>query len=159
MHETDRHRLHALCAQALSRTADRAFIEREQHAPSAVQALAYGKPQRTRHERRRAFHVDVVLLEALLVPHLENVPHALGGHECGARALALDQRVRRQRRAVDEDRHVRGCALRVGEHAPDAFHDPSFRSRCSQDFTRVTALRRLEHDVGERSADIRGELR
>ena len=49
---------------------------------------------------------DVVLLEALLVAHLEHVAKALGGEQRGARALALDQRVGGERRAVDEDADV-----------------------------------------------------
>ena len=46
---------------------------------------------------------EIVLLEAALRPHLDHVAKSLRRDEGGARAAALDQRIGRERRAVNDD--------------------------------------------------------
>jgi hypothetical protein len=154
VHEADRDRVDPLGGKALADRTHRALVELAQNAPAAVEASGHREAQGARDEWERAFHVDVVLLEALLVSHFEDVAQALGGDECGPGALALDERVRRQGSSVDEDGNFRRRKAGSGEHAPNAFQHAHLRRRRRQHLDRVAARRALEDHVGERAADV-----
>jgi len=103
VHEPDRDGADPLGTQPLADRAHRGHVEIAQDAPAAVEPPGHREAQRPGDERQRALHVHVVLLEPLLVAHLEDVTHPLGGDEGGSGPLPLDQRIRRQGRAVNED--------------------------------------------------------
>ena len=77
-------------------------IERRLDAAVGAHALAHAEPPIARHQRlgRRLAQVVAVVLEPLA--HLEDVAVALGRQQPDARALALEQRVGRDRRAVHD---------------------------------------------------------
>ena len=52
-----------------------------------VEALAHGKAEMPRHQRRRLLHEDVVLLEAALGPHLDGIAEPLSGDQRGRAPL------------------------------------------------------------------------
>jgi hypothetical protein len=141
-------------AQPLADRAHRGHVEIAQDAPAAVEPPGHGEAQRPGDERQRALHVHVVLLEPLLIAHLEDVAHPLGGDERSSGALPLDQRVRGQGRAVDEDRDLRRRQPHRGEHAPDPVEDADFGRRRGQHLGAVAPGGALEDHVGERAADV-----
>ena len=79
------------------------LVERQQHVALAHRCARAREAQAARHQRRRLLDEDVVLLEAVLVADLERVAKAFGGDQRRPRALALDQRVGGERRAVDDE--------------------------------------------------------
>jgi hypothetical protein len=70
-------------------------------------ALRHVEAQVARHERPRQVDVEVVDLVAALARDLDRVAMPLGRKQRGARALALDDRVRHERGAVHDPRDVR----------------------------------------------------
>src|SRR5262249_32496604 len=97
----------------------------------------------------RQVDIDVVLLETVLMPDFEHVAEAFGGEKRGFRALALDQRIGGERRAVNDQvylprRHVRFGSDRAqrGEHA--LFR----RLRRGQNLCRKSPLAHFQRDVG-----------
>src|SRR5262249_23768820 len=102
--------------------------------------------------------IDVVLLEAVLVADLDRVAEALGGDERGLGALALDERVGRERRAVDDDAEIAGLELRLGKDDPGRLEDaPLGRLGPRQCLCAEALGPALERDVGEGAADIDAE--
>jgi hypothetical protein len=85
----------------------RAEVERLENAVGPA-ALAHTVVALERHERRRVFGARPVEVSAILAPEVEQVLEARGGDERGARAAALEDRIRRDRRPVRE-------ALDLGE--------------------------------------------
>ena len=133
-------------------------IERRFDLPLRGHPFRHRKAQLARHQRRRQLEVEVVVLVALLVAHLEHVAKALGGDERGARALALDQRVGGERGAVHQDADIPGGERRGGEHFRDSFeHSRLGRARRGQHLGRMAPAGVLQHDVGEGAADVGGE--
>jgi len=82
-----------------------------------------GASQMARHERRGRVDEQVVHVVAALVPDLERVAKALGGEQSRPRALALDQRVRGQRGAVNDRADAAGIHARVVQQRLDALLD------------------------------------
>ena len=82
-------------------------------APSAPHALAHAEPQMARDQRhgRRQAQIVAVVLETLA--HLEDVAVAFGGEQADLGALALEQRVGRDRRAVNDALRIAPAARRV----------------------------------------------
>ena len=78
-----------------------------------------------RHERRRVRGAQAVEVAARLAAELDDVGEALGGDERGARALALEQRVRRDGHAVREQAHVVGARAGRVERGADGVMTPS----------------------------------
>src|SRR5262249_60016828 len=94
--------------ERLDRTGDAGFIEWDQHLPLRIDPLADRQAQPARDERRRQIDVDVVLLEAVFVADLHHVAEALGGEKRGSGALALDERIGGERRAMDDHAYLTG---------------------------------------------------
>ena len=113
------------------------------------------KAQPARHQRRRQVDVDVVLLEPVLVADLDRVAEALGGKEGGLGALALDDRVGRQGRAVNDDRQIPRGERRFAQYGADRFEDGAFGSLPGgQDLGAVAPPGRFERHIREGAADI-----
>ena len=130
-------------------------VERNENLAAGRNALVDLAPQRARHQRRRLVHEDVVLLEPLLEPHLQDVPEPPGGQERGPRAGALDEGVGRQRGAVDEHPDVRRGRRAPREDPIEGFeHARLRRAGSGQDLGGVAPGRSIEDDVGERAPDI-----
>ena len=158
--ETDRDRLDPLGHEALGERGHARFVERRQHPALRVDALAHREAQPARHQGRRQVDVDVVLLEAVLVPDLDRVAKALGGDERGFGALALDQRVGRQGRAVDDDREVGRGQRRLAQHLVDRRDDGALgRLRRRQDLGAPPPLAHFERHIGKGAADVDAQSR
>ena len=80
----------------------RLVIEREPHLSRDVDALRNREAKLPRHQRFRLLDHDVVLVEAALVRDLEHIAKALARDQRRRAPLALDDRVGRERRAVNE---------------------------------------------------------
>ena len=158
VNQADRHRLHAGVRENGSDALYRCLVERDQHRSVSGQALAHGQPEMARHEGRRPLHEQVRLLEAMLVRHLQAVAHPLGADEREPGSLALDDGVRRQRGAVDDEPHVGGRKARSLEDLMGAFEKATIRiGRGGQDLGRMALPPRFEDGVRERPPDIDGE--
>src|SRR5207247_9469402 len=94
---------------------------------------------------------------AALAPDFERVAEACRGEQSRPRALALDQRVGRERGAMDGRVHVAGGNAAVVEQSVDTLLDAVSgilrRGEDLADAQRAGALVH-EHEAGERSADI-----
>ena len=136
------------------------LVERQQHASVSAQPLRYADATVPRDERLRPPHVEVVLLEPVLVGHLDRVADAVRGEQRRAGTAALDQGVGGQRCAVDEHLHLRGLDARSGQDVPDALeHAIGWRVLGGQHLRRVevagpAVTAHFERDVGERAADV-----
>ena len=154
VHEPDRDRPDPLGREPLADSAHGRLVQLAQDPSPAVAPPRHREPQRAGDERKRSLHVHVVLLEALLVAHLEDVAHPLGGDERGPGALPLDEGIRGQGRAVDEDRDFRRRQSGRGEHASDPLEHAVLRRRRRQYLGGVTAGGAFQDDVGEGPADV-----
>ena len=135
------------------------LVERDQHVAVGRQPFADGEAADARHQRLRPVDHQVVMVEPLLVALLDDVAKALGGDQRGARTLALDQRIGRQRGAMDEDPDIGGRQRRLTQHGVDAVEHAAFRGvGRGQDLAARPPAGDLEHDIGEGAADIGGEL-
>jgi hypothetical protein len=96
------------------------------------------------------------------VANLERVPEALGGQERGARALALDERVGGQGRAVHDGADGAGGRSRFFEERRDTLLDRVRRVfRGGEDLAHARGAGRLvdHHEIGEGAADVHAEPR
>src|SRR6516164_5130488 len=113
--ETVRHRLDLLCGEGVDCASDAGLVERHQHLALRVDALAHGQSQPARNERRRQIDIDVVLLETVFVPDLNDVTEPLGGQKGGLGPLPLYQRIRSERRAMDDQTYRAWPDARLGD--------------------------------------------
>ena len=106
------------------RGVERGVVERRQHRAVRAQAFAHAEPQLARHQRlgRRRAQVVAVVLQPLA--HLDDVAMAFGGEQRDLGALAFEQRIGRDRRAVHD-------ALRVAPAIRCAAR-PSLRASSSR---------------------------
>ena len=159
MQETDGNRFDLLRDQLVGDSADSRFVERQQNCAVGRDSFGHRVAQRPRHQFRRPLDVDIELFEAFLKAHFENVAKPFGGQERGARTFALDQRVGRQGRAVNEQIDLGRANARFAEQPSYAFNNAEFGLPCGgQHFARITAIRRFQHHVSEGAADIGGQL-
>ena len=155
MQEADRDRLETFVRKAVRRRRQRGLVERLEFLAARADAAAHGKAMLARNQRRGQTDAEIVLVEAVLGAHLDDVSKTLRRHEGDARAAPFDQRVGGQRRAVDDAIEVGGT--HAGLSATVA--RPS-RIACSgarmgrQRLGRVQPTGDVEHDVGESAADI-----
>ena len=90
-------------------------------------------------------------------PHLQNVAKPPGGQERRPRALALDEGVGGERRAVDEDGDLGGGGRALLQDRREGFEDPRFgRPRGRQHLGGAAPGGGIEDEVGERAPDIGG---
>ena len=65
----------------------------QQHRAIGGEAFRHLQPQVARDQRLRPLHVEIVLLEAVLVGDLQRIAEPGGGDQRAPRALAFDQRI------------------------------------------------------------------
>ncbi len=121
MEETDRHGLDALGTKRIDKCQKRGFVERQQHGPVRRQPLGHLQTQIAFDQRDRSFHVQIVLLEPVLVGDFQGIPEAFGGDQRCAGAFALDQGVGGQGGAVNHQIEI-------------AAIDPGFRQDAARPF-------------------------
>src|SRR5947199_5956593 len=78
---------------------------------------------RSRHERLRLLELRVVERGAHLARDLEQIAEAFRGHEAAARDLALDDRVRGDRRRVHDEADLRRLDVCLCERPLDGVHE------------------------------------
>ena len=146
---------HGFRAQAGDQGFNVGLGQGNKHLAARVEALAHRQAQASRHQRRGQVDVEVVLLVAVLVAHLDDVAEALGGNQRRRRALLFDQQIGGQRGAVDD----RGDGLRLYAgalkhlaHAPQ--HAAFGRFGGGQRFGGVEGAAAFQRHVGERAADV-----
>jgi len=133
-------------------------IQRNQHLAAGIDALGHRQAQVSRHQRLRLLHLDVVLLETILVGHLHGVTKALGDDERSTCAFAFDNGVGGERRAVNDDADVSGIHIRRFDDLGDTRHDALFRRRRGgQYFTGDIPVADGECDIGKGTADVDGK--
>jgi hypothetical protein len=152
----DRHAFDPVLVQQRQRRRHAGLVQRDQHPAVAVQPLAHRQPQVARHQRARPVDHDVVLLEAVLVRHFQRVAVACRGQQGGAGAAALDQRVGRQRGAVDDQADSGGLQAGLAQHRADAVeHGLSGVVVGGQQLGGgARAARQFQDHVGEGAADV-----
>ena len=157
MQQADRDGLHAVIAQASDRDARRRFVERRADGAIRQQPLRHLKPQAARHQRVGAAHEQVVGVVAQFRADFLHVAEALRREEAGRHAAPLDQRIRDQRRAVDDVPHLgrRDTVLRQ-QSAHAVQHRLFGRMRRGQHLAveQATVARIQHHQIGEGAADI-----
>src|SRR5215470_13290258 len=135
--ETDRHCLDLLCGESIDCASDAGLIQRRQYLALRVDALAHGQSQPARNERRRQIDIEVVLLETVFVPDLDDVAEPFGGQKGGLGALSLYQRIRSERRAMNDQTYCAGPDARLGGRQAQGSQNTVFRCTLrSQDFSR-----------------------
>ena len=101
MQEADRHRADARGAELVH---DIVGVERLQHRTIGIHPFPHTVTVAPFDQRLRPFDAQAVKVRALLPAQFDDVGEAAGGEQRGAGALALDQRVGPERRAVADDR-------------------------------------------------------
>ena len=158
MQEADRQRLDLLGLDQLGdRGARGREIERGEHAAVIAQALRHLAPIAARDEWRRKTQPQVEHVIAALEAHIERVAKACGHEQARACALALDQRVGHEGRAVrDALDRIEPDAGGLGQRRRTVDHRARGivgRSQKLVDARRLAA-RAKQGKVGERAADI-----
>ena len=100
--EADRDRGYAGGLQGAHRRSDGCFIEWYLDRAVVPQAFGNFHAQGAVDQNNRLVGLDVVQVGPFLPPDLQQVAEAVGGDQPGARALVLDQGIRRHRRAMAE---------------------------------------------------------
>jgi len=123
-----------------------------------IDTLAHWKTQSPRHQGRRQIDVDVVLLEAVFVADFDHVAKTFSGQQRSLGALALDHRIGRKRRAVDNQPDLsRRYACRPRHDIKRRKHASLRRPRGGQRLGGEPAFADLERHVSKRAADIEAE--
>ena len=146
---------HGLRTQAGNQGFNVGLGQGQQHLAACVEAFVHRQAQPTRHQRRRQVDVEVVLLIAVLVAHLDDVAEALGGDQRRRRPLLLDQQIGGQGGAVYD--RGDGLRLHVGAlqhlvHAPQ--HAMFRRLGGGQCFGGMESPADFQRHVRKRAADI-----
>ena len=131
--------------------------KRSQHLPVETHALGDADAPMARHQGLGEFDEQVVQVVAKLGAGLERIAKAARGEQRRARALALDDRVGRQGRAVHDGTYRIVARLGLLEHLRDRRQHRLRRMlRRGQHLGRIDAARPLidEDHVGERAADV-----
>ena len=154
--QTHRNRLDPLGQQCVDLSLGVLRIERALDAPVGVDPLIDNLAQVPLDQWRRLGPCHVVEPRHTERAYLQHVPEALGRDQADARALVLDNGVRRDGCAVADllDRAATEAALL--EHLGEAFDN---RMRVVLDARRDLlgvnrAVRAEQHDVGEGAADV-----
>ena len=157
--QADGDRLDLLAPQDRCRRADGVVLERPQHLAGRAEPLGDGHRAVAGNERLRLLELRVVQRRPHLARDLEQVAEALGRDEAAARDLALDDRVRRHGRRVDDEAHLRRRDAAVRERPVDRLHEPLGGIGGRRQHLRDRDRARLLVDqrrVGEGAADVDG---
>ena len=118
--EAHRDRLNALGLQRFARLRHARLLDRGLDLAATQHSLRDLQREPPRHQRAVAMEEQVVGLRAIAAADDVNVTCTTGNHQGGPGALALDQRVDRDRRAVDQLRDRAGfhaALLEAVDHA------------------------------------------
>ena len=159
VHESHGNRLVVAVVGAIGQPAGQlvglGLVEGAQHRAVGCDALAEDVAVAALDEGRGQDQVQVVLLEAALGAHLDDVPEAGRGDECRACARAADEGVGGERRAVDEGGEVGEVGFGFLDDLMDPVEHASFRGVVGgEHLRREHPVGVLEDDVGERPADV-----
>ena len=111
-----------------------------------------------RQQRWRQRKIDVVLIEARLRAHLDHIAEAGGRYQRGLCTVALDQRVRRQGRTVNNLLNGFWFDTRRFAHGKGARHDRFVRRGMrGQNLADELRVVNLQHQIGEGATDIDSE--
>ena len=160
MEEADRHRLHLLGLQPGNGGVERGAVERDLHMAVGADALAHRQAQAARHQRGRGRQAQVVAVGLEALAHLDHVAVALGGQHGHLRTLAFQQRVGRDRGAVDDAFRAREQVLQrqaqpIRQHAEAVDHALALvRGGGGRLGERRHAVRGDADHVGESAADV-----
>jgi len=161
--QADCDRLDTLVAKHGQRLQHRFAVKRRDDLAPRVDPLDHAAAQPARHQGRRKRRPVVPHVRAQAAADLEAVAKAVGGDQADPGALALEQRVGRDGRAVDQPLAVaqqRGgvpaeCTRRTGNRIEHPFGGIA---RCAGRLERqdATALVR-HHQIGEGAADVHAD--
>ena len=131
------------------------FVEGEEHRAVGADPLCEDVAVTSLDEGSGQDQVQVVLLEAALGAHLDDVAEAGGGDEGRPCARAVDEGVGGERRAVDEGGEVGEVGTGLLYHLSDPLEDAAFGGVVGgEHLGRGHPVGVLEDDVGERAADV-----
>ena len=114
MQEADRDRLDLLSPEGQHGRLERGFVERPQRRAFRPDTLVDLGPALARNQRRRLSNAVVVNGRPRLPPEFKHVPETLGRQQPGASALALDDDVGRDSRAMTEIADLRAVDAGIG---------------------------------------------
>ncbi len=153
--EDDRERFDARRLDLRRERLQRRFVQRLKDLAVRRHALVGLEPQPARRQRNRPLHIEIVLIEAMLVGHLDRIAEAGGRDQRGLRPLPLDDRVGGERRAVDDEADVAGRhARRRQDFGRARDHRALGRVGRRQQLVRAAPFGGFERQVGEGAADI-----
>ena len=145
--EDERDGLHAVVREALRGGAYRTFVERYQNVALGIEPLRHLQAAPARHEWRRPPIEHVVHPQEIAAADLEDVAEAFGRHQPRARALAFEERVDADGRAVDDETAVLELDARLVDAVEHTLEE------------RVRRAQRLAVDDGARGLVERHEIR
>ena len=153
-------RLNLLTFQYRDRRVERDLVKRDFDPAVSAHSFAHAEPQFARHQLLGRRHPQIVAVVFEALAHLDDIAVALGGQQADLSALAFQQRVGRNRRAVDD---ALGCGQQLGRVEPKAprqqyqpIEHPNRRviRRC-RSFLQHSHARIVDRDqIGKRAADI-----
>ena len=157
--QADGDRLDALVEQAAHRALGVSGLQRLADVSSGVDPLVHRDPQMARHQDRRLLPGHVVEPRHPKRADLEHVAEALGRDQAGARALALEDRVRGHGGAVADLLHLGRRGADLLEHGREPEHDGARIVVDGRgDLLGVEpAVGPQHHDVGEGAADVHAD--
>src|SRR5690606_3407023 len=139
----------------LTKRIDFRNIQRLQHRTIGSDTLIDDETLVTWHEGSRQHDIEIILFEAALSAHLDDITEALGRDEGGAGAASLDQRIGRKCRAMNNRIDLGKIYAGHLRHLADTPDDRIFRiGIIGQDFDRMERDAYLHRNVGEGATDI-----
>ena len=131
------------------------LVEGDQDFAAAVQPFRDREPSPPGNQRPGLDDIDLVLFGPPLRAHLDRVPEPLGGDQRGRCPLAFEDRIGRQRRAVNDHVDVAGSDPRTDKSLFQRLHagDGRVIGR-GQHLGGEPPATDLERDIGEGSSDV-----
>ena len=153
--ETDRDALKPFRHEVPRQLLNSGLVERHQLAAGRRRALVHHEAVIAGNQGRGQYDIEVVLLEAVLGAHLDNVAKPERRQECGLRALPLDQCVRGQRGSMNDEIDVGHLDVSIPHHALHAIQDGLLGRRIGgQYFDGVKLTTHLHGHIGKRAPDV-----
>ena len=154
--EQDRGSFDAALVEFRAERRDLRFVERLLDLAVGKHALLDLEAQRALDQRRVLLEEQIIGVRAVDAPDLVDVAKAFGDQQRGFRAGALEDRVDRHRRAMQEQAGRAIVAAGLLDPAVDAVDQPLWRRQRLAEGQRAGLV--VEHrNVGEGAADIGGE--
>jgi hypothetical protein len=154
--EQEGERLGAVAHRLRRRGQKLCLVERDQHPAAPSHALIDLEPHRPANQRLVLAEEQVVGFRPVDAADLVDVAKAPRGEQRAAGAFALQQRIDRNRGAVQEQRGIGERASGVVEGAMHAVDQPGWRRQHLAE-PQFAGLAGQHCHVGERAADIGGD--